>query len=74
MHLSPAHPWVGTALTLLGLAWLLFWSTLAVRRVYARSVASSAVRGVAIVLMDVVLSLLAGQFAVVTVLLTHGKG
>lgn len=74
LALSPAHPWVGAALTFLGLAWLLVWSTLAVHRVYARSVASSVARGVAIVLMDVVLSVLAGQFAVVTVLLTHGKG
>jgi hypothetical protein len=51
---------------------LLAWAVVGVRRVYARGWASSALRGVAIVAMDLVLSTLASQLAATWVLLVPG--
>lgn len=51
---------------------LLAWAIVGVRRVYARGWVSSALRGVAIVAMDLVLSMLASQLATAWVLLVPG--
>lgn len=56
--------------TQLGLLALGLWAILAVRRVYRRSWLSSVVRGLAVLVMDVVLSQLSGQLAAAIVLST----
>ena len=56
-------------LTLGGIAVLFAWASLAVRRVYRRGWPSSVARGAAVVAMDLVLSSLAGQVALMILLL-----
>lgn len=50
---------------------LVLWAVLGVRRVYGRGWISSGLRGAAIVLFDIVLSILASQLATTWVVLTH---
>ena len=54
----------------LGMLLLATWAILAVHRVYGRSWFSSVLRGLAVLAMDFILSLLAGQVAVTVVLST----
>lgn len=63
-------PGIVQAVTLGGMSWLFGWATLADHRVYGGRWISNILRGLLIVLADVVISLLAGQFATVAVLLT----
>lgn len=63
--LSPpdAAPMVSALVTLAGALALWAWAAVAVRRVYRRGWVSSLLRGLAVVAMDLVLSALAGQVA-----------
>ena len=66
-----SEPWaltVSNLVTLGGIGVLFAWASLAVRRVYRRGWASSVARGAAVVAMDLVLSSLAGQVALMILL------
>ncbi len=71
--LSPDHLQVAvfSVSTQLGLLPLGLWAILAVRRVYRRSWPSSVLRGLAILTMDLVLSLVSGQLAIAIALSTR---
>lgn len=71
--LSPASLQVAvfSVSTQLGLLPLGLWAILAVRRVYRRSWPSSVLRGLAILLMDLVLSLVSGQLAIAIAISTR---
>ncbi len=60
---------VSNLVTLGGMAVLFVWASLAVRRVYRRGWPSSVLRGAAVVAMDLVLSSLAGQLAMMFLLM-----
>lgn len=62
---------VSQAVMFAGIGWLAWWAVLADRRVYGGSWVASVLRGVAIVLADMVISVVAGQLAVAAVLLTQ---
>lgn len=61
----------GQLVTLVGIAWLGWWAVLADRRVYGGGWTGSLLRGLAIIVADVVISVLAGQLAVVSILVTR---
>ena len=59
---------VNLAVTYGGMAWLTWWAVLADRRVYGGTWRANVARGLAVVLADIVISVVAGQLAVIAVL------
>lgn len=74
LYLAPAEAYmtVAQAVTLGGMAWLMWWAVLADRRVYGGGWAGNVLRGLVILGADMLISVLAGQFALLAVFLTRG--
>lgn len=62
---------VNQAVTLAGIGWLAGWAVLADRRVYGGAWVGNLMRGVLIILADTVISVVAGQLAVIAILVTR---
>ena len=74
LYLAPAEAYMRVAqgVTFGGIAWLAWWAVLADRRVYGGGWAGNVLRGLVILGADMMISVLAGQFALVAVFLTRG--
>jgi hypothetical protein len=70
LYFAPAHALlaINQGVTFAGIGWLAWWAVRADRRVYGGSLAGNLVRGFAIVGADMVISVVAGQLAVVAVM------
>ena len=70
LYFTPAASY-GTAVqivTLVGIGWLGWWAVLGDRRVYGGRWGANIIRGLSILCADVVISLIAGQLAVISIL------
>jgi hypothetical protein len=74
VYFTPASAYasVMTGVTVVGMAWLGWWAVLADRRVYGGGWGGNVLRGLAVLVADAVISVVAGQLAVLSVYLTRG--
>lgn len=68
---AQAYPSAVGGVTLVGMAWLLWWAVLADRRVYGGRWVGNVFRGLAILCADVLISVVGGQLAIASVFLSR---
>lgn len=73
LYLAPAEAYMDVAqvVTFAGIAWLAWWAVLADRRVYGGGWAGNVLRGLVILAADALISVMAGQFALLAVFIRH---